>query len=93
MVVESHVCDRRRLLVLLCRDNANVGYMYGTGVILSTHNGGLTWLPETPNLLIKNPAVTVIALATGVWSIRIPSPSPYSLDPKPHPNPEPSFHI
>jgi len=30
-------------------DNNAVGYIYGMGIILSTHNLGATWQPETPS--------------------------------------------
>jgi len=33
-------------------DNNLVGYVYGTGILMSTHDGGNTWLAETPNILV-----------------------------------------
>ena len=33
-------------------DNAMVGYIYGDNVIMSTHNGGGTWVAETPNSIV-----------------------------------------
>jgi len=35
-------------------DNNAVGYIYGQGVILSTHNMGATWQPETPPSVTGN---------------------------------------
>jgi len=45
-------------------DNMNVGYIYGSGVILSTHNAGLNWIAETPNPLIITSGINVQAIAT-----------------------------
>jgi len=44
-------------------DNVNVGYIYGAGVILSTHNGGTTWQIETPNNLISGTTIVIPAAA------------------------------
>ena len=54
------------------RDNAAVGYIYGSGVILSTHDGGHNWVPETPNAVVSNPnAATILALSPGaLWHHR-----------------------
>lgn len=49
------------------RDNMNVGYIYGSGVILSTHNAGLNWIAETPNPLIITSGINVQAIATGAF--------------------------
>ena len=45
----------------------NVGYIYGSGVILSTHNAGLNWIAETPNPLIITSGINVQAIATGAY--------------------------
>ena len=45
-------------LIPALRDNTMHGWIYGYGSILSTHNGGLTWVYETPNSLILGVAGT-----------------------------------
>ena len=44
-------------------DNAMVGYIYGRNVIMSTHNGGMTWVAETPNTIVTaGTPITLYAL-------------------------------
>ena len=44
-------------------DNAMVGYIYGDNIIMSTHNGGMTWVAETPNSVVTSTnAVTIYAV-------------------------------
>lgn len=50
-------------------DNNKVGYMYGEQTILSTHDGGVTWVSETPNNIISGAADNyIVSLATGALS-------------------------
>jgi len=44
-------------------DNQNVGYIFGAGVIASTHNGGITWQIETPNNLVSGTTLAIQAAA------------------------------
>jgi len=44
-------------------DNQNVGYIFGAGIIASTHNGGITWQVETPNNIITGPTLAIPAAA------------------------------
>ena len=38
------------------------GYIYGNGIILSTHNAGATWMVESPNtMIIAQPQVVGLA--------------------------------
>jgi len=46
-------------------DNAMVGYIYGNDIIMSTHNGGMTWVAETPNSIVTA-AVPITISALGV---------------------------
>jgi len=44
-------------------DNNNVGYIFGASIIISTHNGGVSWQVETPNNLIAGSAPVIIPAA------------------------------
>lgn len=55
-------------------DNNMVGYMYGYQTILSTHDGGATWIAETPNQIITATSDNaLIGLATGAQRLRLHS--------------------
>ena len=52
-------------------DNMNVGYIFGAGVIASTHNGGVTWQIETPNNLISGTTLAIQSAAIGACLVFI----------------------
>lgn len=66
--LRPHVPDR--LAPRRCRDNNVVGYAYGNSFIVSTHDGGNTWVSETPNGIVTSASLSsyVVGLATGARS-------------------------
>jgi hypothetical protein len=52
-------------------DNNLKGYAFGYGTILSTANGGQTWVSETPSSIYS--ATAAAAVATGVTTFAIPA--------------------
>ena len=50
-------------LIGIVWDNAQVGYIYGKGIILSTHNAGATWVVDAPTALLVSSGASINALA------------------------------
>ena len=62
LLVWLAVLDLNTPALLVRRDNTMTGYIYGNGIILSTHNAGATWMVESPNtMIIAQPQVVGLA--------------------------------